>query len=117
AVLDDVPRPARNSDFADDGENQVLRRYTGRELAADVDGQRAGLFLQQALRREHVTHLRRADAERKRAERAMGARVAVAADHGFAGLGEPKLRPDDVHDAAARVAQPQKLDAEGGAID
>src|SRR6185312_15620528 len=45
------------------------------------------------------------------------ARMAVAADHGLAGLGEAQLRPDDVHDAAACVAQAEKLHAEGLAVD
>ena len=56
--------------------------------------------------------LRRADAEGEGAERAVRARVAVAADDGLAGLRRAELRTDDVHDAALLVLQPEQLDAE-----
>ena len=52
-----------------------------------------------------------ADAERQRAECAMGAGVAVPADDGFARLGQAHFRPDDMHDAAPRIAQAEQLDA------
>src|SRR6185437_5718424 len=117
AVLDDVSGAPRDADPADDREDQVLCGHSRRKLAADVDRQRPRLSLQQTLGGEYVTDFSRADAECQRAERSMRARVAVAADHGLAGLGEAELRPDDVHDAAAGVTQPQKLHAEGGAID
>ena len=48
---------------------------------------------------EHVFHFAGADAEGQRADRAVRGRVAVAADHGHAGLRQAQLRPDDVHDA------------------
>ena len=60
---------------------------------------------QQALRGQHVPDLAGADAEGQRAERAVGAGVAVAADDGHARLGEPELRADDVDDALALVAE------------
>ena len=82
------------------------------QLAVDVDRKRLRLALQQALRREHVADFRGADAEGQRAERAVRARVAVAADDGHARLREPEFRTDDVHDAAIGVPQPQQLDAE-----
>ena len=53
----------------------------------------------QALRGEHVAHLRGADAERDRAERAVRGGVAVAAGDRHARLREAQLRPDDVDDA------------------
>ena len=71
----------------------------GPQLALDGHGQRLGRVLQQALRREHVRHLAGADAERERAERAVRAGVAVAAHDHRPRLGQPQLRPDDVHDA------------------
>src|SRR6185437_16520676 len=114
-ILDDVPGTARDADPADDRKDEILRGHTGRELAADVDGQRPGLSLQQTLRGEHVADLCRADAECQRTERPVRARMAVAADHGLAGLGQAELRPDDVHDAAAVVTKPQELHAEAGA--
>ena len=59
----------------------------------------------QALRREHVAHLRRADAERHRAERAMRRRMAVAAGDRHPRLRQPQLRPDDVHDPLRAAGQ------------
>ncbi len=55
-----------------------------------------------------MTDLGSADAERQRAERAMGRGVTIAADHDHAGLAEPLLRPDDVHNALPPVAQPEQ---------
>ena len=53
----------------------------------------------EALRGEHVAHLAGADAERDRAERAVRRGVAVAARDRHAGLREPELGADHVHDA------------------
>ncbi len=116
AILDDVARAARDADLADDGENQVLRRDARGQPSAHVDGERARLALQQALGRENVADLRRADAERERAERAMRARVTVPADDGLARLRDPELRADDVNDAALRMPQAEQLDAELAAV-
>ena len=72
--------------------------------AVDGDRQRLGRLLRQRLRGEHVLDLARADAERQRAERAVGRRVAVAAHDRHAGQRQALLRPDHVDDALARVA-------------
>ena len=56
--------------------------------------------------------LRGADAVRQRAERAVRRGVAVAAHDRGARQGEALLRADDVHDALARVALVEILDAE-----
>ena len=74
------PVPPVDADLADDGEDQVLGGHARRERALDVDGERLRLPLQQALRGEHVTDLGGADAEGERAEGAVGAGMAVAAD-------------------------------------
>ena len=57
-----------------------------------------------------------ADAEGHRAERAVRARVAVAADDGLAGLGRADLRADDVHDAALVAVEAVQFDAESPAV-
>ena len=57
------------------------------------------LALRQALRRQHVLDFGSADAEGQRAKRAVSAGMAVAADDGRAGLGQPEFGADDVDDA------------------
>ena len=69
-------------------------------------------FCSRHLRRQHVRHLAGADAERQRAERAVRAGVAVAADDGHARLRQPQLGADDVHDPLPLAAQRVQLDAE-----
>ena len=58
----------------------------------------------QALRREHVAHLRGADAERDRAQRAVRRGVAVAARDRHARLRETELGTDHVDDALVFIA-------------
>jgi hypothetical protein len=59
--------------------------------------------LDQRLGCHHVLNFGRADAEREAAERAMGRRVAVAADHGHTRLGQALLWPNDVDNALADI--------------
>ena len=66
----------------------------------------------EALRREHVLDLGRADAEGERAEGAVRRGVAVAADDRQARLREAELRADDVDDALAPAAGRVERDAE-----
>ena len=73
-------------------------------------------FDRQALRRQHVAHLRRPDAERHGAERAVRRRVAVAAGDGHARLRQAELRADDVHDALPVGAEVGEPDAELAAV-
>ena len=65
-----------------------------------VDGHGFRPALQQALRREYMPDLCRADAECERSEGSMRARMAVTADDGLSGLRRAELGADDVHDAA-----------------
>ncbi len=69
-------------------------------------------MLRKGLRREHVLDLARADAERERAEGAVGRRVRVAADDRHAGLRVAHLGTDHVHDALAGGAPGIERDAE-----
>ena len=59
-----------------------------------------------------MLHFAGADAERQRAERAVRGGVAVAADHGHAGLREAELRSDHVDDALTLAVNPVVRDAE-----
>ena len=90
--------------------------YTpGAEPPVHVDAADLQRVERQALRRQHVAHLRGADAERDGAERAVRRRVAVAAGDRHARLRQPELGPDHVHDAlvlAARTAGRPELNAE-----
>ena len=62
------------------------------------------LSIARRLRREHVAHLRRADAEGDGAERAVRGGVRVAAADRHARLREPALGADHVHDALLAAA-------------
>ena len=59
----------------------------------------------------HVLDLAGADAKGERAEGAMRAGVAVAADDGHARLGQAELGADDVHDALQRAEAILEADA------
>ncbi len=105
------PSAARRAYPGDDGENHVLGVDAGAERAVDDDPHVLWLALPQGLGRQHVTDLGSADAERERAERPMGRGVTVAADHDHAGLAEPLLRPNHVHNSLPPVAQPEQCQA------
>ena len=110
-VLVGVARAAFDAEPADDLEDHVLRVDAGQQPARHVDAADLQRLQRQALRREHVAHLRGADAERDRAERAVRGGVAVAAGDRHARLREPELRPDDVDDALVRAADVVERDA------
>ena len=59
-----------------------------------------------------MPHLAGADAESQRAEGAVGAGVAVAADDSPAWLGQAQLRTDDVYDALTIAAESIEGDPE-----
>ncbi len=80
------------------------------------DRHRLGPAGRQRLGGQHVLDLAGADAERERAEGAVGGGVGVAADDRDARLGQPELRADDVHDALLDVAQRVQPHAELGAV-
>ena len=91
-VLDHVADAAVDAEPADRGEHDVLRADAVGQLADEADAKRARLALRQRLRREHVLDLRRADAERERAERAVRRRVRVAADDRHARAASARAR-------------------------
>ena len=74
AELEHVALPAVGADLRDDREDDVLRGDAGLELALDGDRHRLEGLERQRLGRQDVLDLARADAERHRAERAVGAR-------------------------------------------
>ena len=105
-VFEDAAGAAADADLRDQREDDVLGGDAGLQRAVHLHLEGLRLALQQALRGQHVLHFAGADAEGQRAERAVRGRVAVAADHGHAGLRESQFRPDHVHDALlARCAR------------
>jgi len=92
-------REAREADRRDERQHQVLGGHPAVQPAGDLHPARLRRPLEQALGGQDLLHFRRADAEGQRAESAVGGGVAVAANHGHAGLGEALLGTDDVHHA------------------
>ena len=107
-----MPDGSADADPADRSEDDVLGSDAERPLARVEDPHRLGVLPRQALRREHVLHLGRADAEGEGAEGAVRRGVAVAADDGQPRLRETQLRPDDVDDALAPAAGRVERDPE-----
>jgi len=106
-VLEHAARAAANADLRDQGENDVLSRDAGRQLAVHMHLEGFRLALQQALRGQHLFHFAGADAESQRAKRAVRCRMAIAADYRHAGLRESEFGSDYVYDAL-----PVRMDAE-----
>jgi hypothetical protein len=103
--FDGVAGAAGGADLADDGQHDVLGRHAGASVPSTLHQHVLGLLGQQGLRGQHVLDLAGADAVRQRAEGAVGAGVAVAADHRHAGQRGALLRADHVHDALALVQE------------
>ena len=71
-----------------------------------------GRYCKQRLGGQHVFHFAGADAEGQGPDRAVGGRVAVAADDGHARLRIAQFGPDHVHDSLVGVADIVQADAE-----
>src|SRR5690606_39123226 len=80
SVLDDVAGAAGSADLANDGQDDVLRRYALRQLAVDDNAHVLRFALNERLRGEHMLDLGRTDAVSQRAESAVRRGMAVAAD-------------------------------------
>jgi hypothetical protein len=117
AKLDHVPGAATDTDPADDGQHQVLGGNASLDAAIDIDGQRPGLALQQALRGQHMADFGGTDAECEGAKRPMRAGMAVTTDNGLARLRGTQLRTDHVNDATLVAGKGHKLHAELGAVE
>ena len=96
--------------------DHVLGIDAGGQPAGDADATHLQRLQGQALRREHVAHLRGADAECDRAERAVRGGVAVAAGDRHARLRQPELGTDHVHDALAVVIETGEANPEVAAV-
>ena len=105
-----------STDLADDRQHHILGGDAERQRALDPHLHVLHLLGDQALRGQHMLDLRRSDAVRQRAERAMRGRVRIAADHGHARQRGALLRADHVDDALAHVVHPEFEDAEVVAV-
>ena len=112
AVLDDVALPAARARVGDEREHQVLGGHAAGRLPLIVTAIVLGLACISVCVASTCSTSDGADAERDRAERAVRAGVAVAADDRHAGLGQAELRADHVHDALLDVAERVQADAE-----
>ena len=116
AVFRDVACAAADSDFSDDGENDVFRGDAFRPLSMNENVKRFRFRLDEALRRENVLDFARADAKSERAEGAVRGSVAVAADDGLSGLRDAEFRADDVDDALIFAVHVEQTNARFAAI-
>ena len=98
-VLVRVTHAALHAELVDDREDHVLRVDAPGERAFHPHLTQLRLGHREALRGQHVAHLRGADAEGDGADGAVRGGVAVAAGDGHARLGEAELGADHVHDA------------------
>jgi len=115
-VLVCVADAAAHTKAMNDGENHVLRVHACGKRAGDAYASHLYRLHGQTLRRQHVAHLRRADAECHRSERAVRGGVTVAARDRHARLCEPELRADHVHDALPVVVEAGEAHTEIPAI-
>ena len=111
-VLEDVAGPAGDPDPGNEREDDVLGPDARREGPVHPDFVRLRFPLEQRLRRQDHLDLGRPDPERQRPEGAMRAGMGVAAHDGHARLGQAQLRPDDMDDALARIADAVEGDPE-----
>ena len=85
-------------------QREILRRDAACQPAVDRDAHRLRTHDPKRLRRQRVFGLGRADTPGQGAERPLRTGVAVGTDEGKTRQHEPKLRPDDVHDPLAWIA-------------
>src|SRR5581483_636265 len=107
---------ALDAEATDDVQDHVLRVDAGREPTADGDAPELRALDREALAREHVAHLARPDAERDGAERAVRARVAVAAGDRHPRLRQAELGADDVDDPLVAGIGAEEPDPELAAV-
>src|ERR1019366_8258279 len=115
-VFEDAAGAAADADGGNQREDDVLGGNARAEAAFHPPLEGLRLALQHALRGQHLLDFAGADAESQHAERAVGGGVAVAADHGHAGLGESQFGADHVDDALLAAVHAEAAYAELGAV-
>src|SRR4051812_42026580 len=107
---------AARPDLVDDPQDQVLCRYTKRQVAIDRDPEILRFFLLQTLGCEDVLNFARPDTERQCPKSTVSGCVRVAADDRHAGVRESLLRPEDVNDALLYAVEIEESNAEFRAV-
>ena len=116
-IFGDICGCSCGAEFADDNEDDVFCGDAGVELSGDVDAERFWFCgCSQGLSCEDMFDFCGADSKGERGESAMGRGVAIAADDGEAGKGDPELRADDVDDALLFMAVAEERNTELFAI-
>src|SRR6202030_858569 len=116
AVFEDATGAAADPDAGDHRENDVFSGNSRPENAVHAHLIRFRFVLQKALRGQHIFHLTGSDTEGQSAESAVRGGVAIAADHGHAGLRQALLRTDYVHDALLYAIQAEAANSEFFAV-
>jgi hypothetical protein len=112
-----VAGTARRTDITDQREDHILGGDAQRKLALEFHAHGFRTALDQGLGRQHMGEFARADAKCQRAQPAMGAGVAVAANDQRAGQAQAKFGPDDVDDALSGFVDIEHLDAARRGLD
>ena len=102
-VLDGMASRPGRADGANDGQRQILGANASAQFALHLHPQVAALALRQALRRQHMLHLRRANALRQSSEGAVRRCMRIPAHDGHPRQRRPLFRADHVNDALAHI--------------
>ena len=114
--LQRVAGAACGADGANHRQHQILGEHPRLQRAVNDDAHRLRLLLRQTLRRQHMLHLARADAESERGKGAMRGRMRIAANHRHPRQRQALFRADHMHNPLPRVAPSKQTDAELGAV-
>ena len=114
--FDGVADAARGSDGSDQGQDQVFRGHSARELTVDTDLHWLHSLHRQALRREHVLDVGGTDAECQGGERPVRAGMRIPRHNAHARQRCALLGADDVDDALAVIVESEFSDREIHAI-
>src|SRR5687767_2950999 len=107
---------AISTDLVDDAENHVLGCNTERQFAVDANQHIFRFCEPDALRRQYMFDLARADAECQRSERTVRGGMRVSADDRHTGLRQTLLGAEDVDDPLLDPVQVVQADTELGAV-
>jgi len=112
-IFHGVTSPARGADVTDQREDEILGGHAEWQPALEHHAHCFWPALDDGLCCQHMRQLARPDTEGQRAQPAMRAGVAVAADDQATGKAEAKLGSDDMDNALPGLVDIEHLDASG----